>query len=73
VRIVLTDQSGHYQAPALPVGDYQITCEAAGFKRVVVPRVTPTIDQRERVDLRLEVGGLLPTIGFRILRRCGFD
>src|SRR5882724_3818157 len=55
-RIAITDPSGDYQAPALPVGNYQISCEAAGFKRVVVPRVNLTVDQRERVDLRLEVG-----------------
>src|SRR5271156_1984958 len=45
VRTVLTDQAGDYQAPALPVGDYQISCEAAGFKRVLVARVTLTVDQ----------------------------
>src|SRR5437773_917769 len=55
-RMAVTDASGDYQAPALPVGNYQISCEAAGFKRVVVPRVNLTVDQRERVDLRLEVG-----------------
>src|SRR5436190_5978356 len=55
-RMGVTDASGDYQAPALPVGNYQISCEAAGFKRVVVPRVNLTVDQRQRVDLRLEVG-----------------
>src|SRR5215471_2477085 len=58
VRTVRTDSFGDYQAPALPVGDYAISCEAAGFKRAVAPRVTLTVDQRERVDVRLGVGAI---------------
>lgn len=58
VRAVRTNSSGDYQAPALPVGDYEISCEASGFRRALVPRVTLTVDQRARIDVRLDVGAL---------------
>src|SRR5579883_2185535 len=56
VRTVVTDPSGDYQAPTLPVGTYEISCEAPGFKRAVVARVSLTVDQRQRVNVQLEVG-----------------
>ena len=58
VRTVMTNQSGDYQAPALPVGAYQISFEAAGFKQIVAPRVVLAVDQRRRVDVQLELGSM---------------
>ena len=55
-RTITTDSSGNYQAPALPVGDYEISCEAPGFKRSTVSGLKLEVDQRARVDIRLEVG-----------------
>jgi len=56
IRTVTTDNNGDYQVPSLPVGTYEITCEAKGFKRTVVREIPLAVDQRARVDLRLEIG-----------------
>jgi hypothetical protein len=58
VRTVQTDPAGDYQAPSLPVGTYQVSCEVAGFKRAVVDGVVLEVDQRARIDFKLELGGV---------------
>ncbi|HTM48355.1 MAG TPA: TonB-dependent receptor [Bryobacteraceae bacterium] len=58
VRVLKTDKDGAYQAPALPVGEYEVSCEAPGFKRALVTRVDLAVDQRARIDIQLEVGGV---------------
>jgi hypothetical protein len=58
VRVVVTDRVGDFQAPALPVGEYELSCEAAGFKRAIVSRVILAVDQRARVDFELELGAI---------------
>ena len=58
VRTVKTDTAGDYQAPSLPVGDYEISCEVAGFKRSVVAGVALDVDQRARIDIKLELGAV---------------
>lgn len=57
-RTLSTGDSGDYQAPALAVGVYEVTVEAAGFKRSVATAVTLAVDQRARVDFQLEVGAV---------------
>jgi hypothetical protein len=57
-RSLITDSSGDYQAPTLPVGEYEVTCEARGFKRAVTRSVNVAVDQRVRVDMQLEVGAV---------------
>src|SRR5579884_3210786 len=58
VRTVVTDSDGNFQAPALPVGSYEVSCEAPGFKRAIVSGVNLEVDQRAHVDVQLEVGGV---------------
>ncbi len=61
-RVVETDGAGNFQAPALPVGIYEVSCQAKGFKRAVVAAVPLTVDQRARVDIQLEVGAVEQTV-----------
>jgi uncharacterized surface anchored protein len=58
IRTVKTDHAGDYQAPALAVGNYEVSCEAAGFKRALVASVNLEVDQRARVDIQLELGAI---------------
>ncbi|HYJ85105.1 MAG TPA: carboxypeptidase-like regulatory domain-containing protein, partial [Pyrinomonadaceae bacterium] len=51
-----TNDEGYYQIVGLPPGDYEITVEAANFKKSVLPTVTLTVGQRADVDVALEVG-----------------
>src|SRR3954454_14156234 len=52
----VTNTDGSYVLPFLPPGPYTITAEAAGFKKYVNQHVRVTTNERERLDIRLDVG-----------------
>ncbi|HXH50480.1 MAG TPA: carboxypeptidase-like regulatory domain-containing protein [Terriglobia bacterium] len=51
-----TDSSGTYVVTNLPIGQYTVNFEKAGFKRTVHSNVTVSVNQTTRVDTTLEVG-----------------
>jgi hypothetical protein len=51
-----SSDSGAYTIPFLPVGNYVISGELAGFKRLVSNAITLEVNQTARIDLKLEVG-----------------
>ncbi len=55
-RTVTTNDEGTYQIFALPPGDYEISAEAATFKRTVISPVTLTVGQSAELTVKLEVG-----------------
>ena len=55
-RTLTTDASGEYTAPSLPTGKYSVTAELTGFKTVSVPDVDLGVDQRVRINVKLEIG-----------------
>jgi hypothetical protein len=57
-RTVVTDASGDYTAPSLPTGKYSVSAELSGFKTVTMPDIDLGVDQRLRVNARLEVGAV---------------
>ena len=61
-RKTATNQTGNYIVPALPVGEYSITAEAAGFKRKTVTSVVLEVNQEPRVDIQLEVGAVTESV-----------
>ena len=48
--------TGNYSLSELPVGPYEITANAAGFKKYVRTGITVQVAQTIRVDIPLEVG-----------------
>jgi len=56
VRSVMTNESGEYRVPELPVGRYEVRAEHAGFKKVAHTGITLEVTQQAVVDLNLEVG-----------------
>src|SRR5438874_7269488 len=56
VRVVNTDSNGEFTAPRLPTGTYSIKAELSGFKTVTVPDVPLGVDQRVRINVKLEIG-----------------
>ena len=62
VRAIVTDSSGRYDAPSLPVGKYEVSAEQAGFRTEVKTGITLAIGQRAEVNLVLSVGGVKQTI-----------
>ncbi len=51
-----TTPTGNFTLSSLPVGTYDLTVQAAGFKTEVQTKVTVQIDQTARLDIRLQVG-----------------
>ncbi len=54
--VQLTDSKGDYLLVDLPVGEYTVTAELTGFKRVNQPGVVLEIGKTVRLDFKLEVG-----------------
>lgn len=54
-RTVVTNSEGLYSVPSLPVGEYVVRIELAGFRTRTVP-VTLTVNQVARIDAQLDPG-----------------
>jgi len=57
-----TDSSGNYAVTPLPVGNYSVTVEAAGFKKSVNSGITLNVQDRIGVNVTLEVGQVSETV-----------
>ncbi|MBI2816075.1 MAG: TonB-dependent receptor [Acidobacteria bacterium] len=57
-RTAETDDRGSYSVPALPVGQYEVVAEKAGFKRQVRRGITLVVAQQAVLNLMLEIGGV---------------
>ena len=61
-RATQTGQSGAYVLPLLPVGEWEITAEAQGFKRSTVTGIVLQVNQEARVDVNLELGAVTESV-----------
>lgn len=61
-RTATTNDDGFYQITNLPPGDYEVSVEAANFKRAVLPSVQLTVGQRADLDIPLELGQISDTV-----------
>lgn len=57
-----SSSDGTYVIPQVPVGDYDLTTAADGFKTYNQPGLRVEVSQRLRVDIRLEVGAVTESI-----------
>ena len=57
-----TDEVGNFNVPFLPIGTYRVTAESAGFKRAQSSEVVLNVDDKKRVDFKLEVGSATESI-----------
>src|SRR5207247_7029121 len=57
-----TNGAGVYNLPFLPVGNYNIAAENAGFKRAALGPFTLEVNQIARVDFKMEVGEVTQTV-----------
>ncbi len=58
----VTNESGVYRLLFLPVGSYNLSVEASGFKRYSVGPVRLEVNQIARLDARLELGDTTQTV-----------
>src|SRR6185436_17971625 len=55
-RTVQTNDEGYYLIVSLPPGDYEVSVEAATYKKAVVPSYKLTVGARADLDVNLELG-----------------
>ena len=58
----VTDESGLYFVPALPVGFYSVTISAAGFRTTVREKVELRVGDQLRIDFKMELGAVADSI-----------
>jgi len=58
----LSNDSGYFTAPLLPVGEYEVAVQMAGFKRTVRTGITLQVNQNAQVDVRLEIGQIADSV-----------
>jgi hypothetical protein len=61
-RKATTNQDGYYQVLALPIGNYKVTAEHAGFRTVISNEYKLLINQALRLDIKMEVGAANQTV-----------
>jgi hypothetical protein len=57
-----TNNNGIYRIEFLPIGHYQVTAEAAGFARTVVPAFALEVQQTATFDVKLAVGSTTASV-----------
>ena len=62
IRTVTSDENGEWAAPSLATGTYTVKAELTGFKTVTMTNVHLGVDQRVRVDPKLEVGAMTESV-----------
>jgi hypothetical protein len=62
VRNTVTNESGYYVISNIPIGEYEITAEAHGFKRFQQKGVIVTVNSKPTVDIALEVGQVTESV-----------
>jgi hypothetical protein len=62
VRTSATDNEGHFQVLALPIGTYTVKAEHAGFSTVISAEQNLLINQALRIDIKMEVGAATQTV-----------
>ncbi|MGH9620537.1 MAG: carboxypeptidase-like regulatory domain-containing protein, partial [Bryobacteraceae bacterium] len=61
-RNVVTNSSGHYNAPDLVIGKYTIAISAKGFKTYRQTGIPVNVNANLRIDARLQIGGVQQTV-----------
>ena len=55
---VMSNRTGLYAFPSLPIGEYRITAEHAGFARQVIERALVNVGETVRLDIDLSLGSV---------------
>lgn len=61
-RDTISDDRGNYAIMLLPPGEYQVSVEASGFRKLVQSGLTLVINQQARLDLTLQLEQISETV-----------
>ncbi len=62
IRQVTTETAGTYSAPLLPIGNYSLKVEAAGFKTESRTGIVLNVNDDLRINIALQVGAVSDTV-----------
>jgi hypothetical protein len=57
-----TGEGGVYNFNDIPIGNYEVKAEAAGFDTAVQPPITLVLNQRARIDFKMKIGAVTNTV-----------
>jgi hypothetical protein len=57
-----TTQGGVFNFNSLPIGTYEVKAEAPGFNTQVLPPITVVLNQRARLEFKMNVGAVTNTV-----------
>ncbi|MBI3696185.1 MAG: TonB-dependent receptor [Acidobacteria bacterium] len=57
-RVATTNERGDYDVPSLNIGEYEVSVEHAGFRKEVVKGIVLVVNQKARVDVKLQIGAV---------------
>ncbi|MDQ6663957.1 MAG: Plug and carboxypeptidase regulatory-like domain-containing protein, partial [Acidobacteriota bacterium] len=58
----VSDSSGAYSLTFIPIGNYEVSAQAVGFKKATFTTFTLIVNDKRRVDFNLEVGQVTETL-----------
>jgi len=59
---LVTNATGYFEAPLLQPGNYQVTVQLEGYRKVIRPGIVLGVGQQVSLPFQLEVGGIAETI-----------
>ncbi len=62
MRTARSNESGYYVVANLPIGEYEVSAEASGFKKFVKTNVVLTVNAKVPVEITLEVGNVTESV-----------
>jgi hypothetical protein len=57
-----SDDSGAFDLPAVPAGNYRVIVESKGFQKAAYPQFTLVLNQTARLNIQMKVGGVSETV-----------
>ena len=60
--VATTNETGAYNVPRVPVGNYRLKVSAKGFQTAVHPAFTLVLNQTARIDVAMKVGQVSETV-----------
>ena len=61
-QTVQTDKDGKYEFDSVPIGNYQISTQAAGFEGAKTQSFNLSTDARQRLDIEVKAGAVSDTV-----------
>jgi hypothetical protein len=62
VRTVTTDTTGTYSVPLIPIGNYSVKVDAAGFKSETQTGIVLNVNDDLKINIKLQVGATTETV-----------